>query len=160
MPSVLRLLQNALLLQIGIVLPMAAQTVQKQRLPLHDPTHLYRTSNSTSELAFYCLPAQTPTPRGVLLLLPGLGGKAKRVFRETALGWEASRAGILTIVPTLNNRLYLDSAGTHFLDEVLQRVLQQYPTVGRNIFIGGFSAGGHLALRYAETLVGTTTERL
>lgn len=139
------------------VLPLAAQTVQKQRLPLHDQTHLYRSNKPTSELAFYLLPARSPVPRGVLLLLPGLGGKAQNVFQETTLGQQASQAGFVTIVPTLNTRLYLDSAGTYFLDQVLQRVIQQYPTVGRNLFLGGFSAGGHVALAYAETLVRDTT---
>jgi hypothetical protein len=158
MSFILRLLHRSgvfLLLVAGR--PLAAQTGHKQRLPLPDRTQLYRSNKSTSKLAFYVLPAQSPAPRGVLLLLPGFGGKAQHVFQETALGHEAARAGFVTIVPTLNNRLYLDSAGTHLLDEVLRRVTQQYPTVGRTLFLGGFSAGGHLALTYAETLVRDTT---
>jgi len=157
MPFVLRfLLRSAVLMLLVAVLPLAAQTVHKQRLPLSDLTHLYRPNKATSELAFYLLPSRPPAPRGVLLLLPGFGGKAEHVFQETALGQEAAQAGFVTVVPTLNNRLYLDSAGTHFLDEVLRRVSQQYPTVGRNLFLGGFSAGGHVALAYAETLIRDT----
>jgi hypothetical protein len=158
MPIILRLLRRStLLLLLVAVLPLAAQTVQKQRLPLRDQTHLYRSNKPTSELAFYLLPARSPVLRGILLLLPGLGGKAQHVFQETALRQQASQAGFVTIVPTLNTRLYLDSAGTHFLDEVLRRVTQQYSTVGGNLFIGGFSAGGHVALTYAEALVRDTT---
>lgn len=154
MPFLLRFLpRSGVLLLLVAVLPLAAQPVHHQRLPLPDRTQLYRLNKSTSELAFYWLPARSSAPRGVLLLLPGFGGKAQHVFQETALGQEASQAGLVTVVPTLNNRLYLDSAGTHFLDEVLRHVAQQYPTVGRNLFLGGFSAGGHVALTYAETLV-------
>ncbi|TGE06217.1 alpha/beta hydrolase [Hymenobacter fodinae] len=156
MPVFLRLLCCSGIVLLIAGLPLAAQTAHKQRLPLRDQTHLYRPNKPTSELAFYLLPARSPVPRGVLLLLPGLGGKAQHVFQETALGQQASQAGFVTVVPTLNNRLYLDSAGTCFLDEVLRRVTQQYPSVGGNLFIGGFSAGGHVALTYAETLVRNT----
>ncbi|OUJ70421.1 hypothetical protein BXP70_23940 [Hymenobacter crusticola] len=131
--------------------------MQKQHLLSSDPTHLYRTRKVSHELALYLLPAQSPTPRGVLLLLPGFGGPAESVFQETALGQEASQAGFVTVVPTLNNRLYLDSSSMYFLDDVLRHLLRQYPSVGPNLVIGGFSAGGHLALTYAETLVGDTT---
>jgi hypothetical protein len=158
MPFGLRfLLHSGLLLLLLATGPLAAQPVHQQRLPLRDLTHLYRPNKPTSELAFYLLAARQPAPRGVLLLLPGFGGKANHVFAETALGREAALAGFVTVVPTLNNRLYLDSAGAHLLDEVLRRVTQQYPTVGRTLFLGGFSAGGHIALAYAETLVRDTT---
>lgn len=158
MSFILRFLpRGGILLLLVAVLPLAAQPVHKQRLPLPDRTQLYRANKSTSELAFYWLPARSPAPRGVLLLLPGFGGKADHVFRETALGQQASQAGFVTVVPTLNNRLYLDSVGTHLLDEVLRRVSQQYPTVGRTLFLGGFSAGGHVALTYAESLIRDTS---
>ncbi|WP_460502275.1 hypothetical protein, partial [Hymenobacter agri] len=90
--------------------------------------------------------------RGVLLLLPGLGCPAEGVFKETTLAQEAARAGFVAVVPTLNNRLYLDSAGTRLLEQVLGRVARQYPGIGRNLCLGGFSAGGQLALAYAEAL--------
>lgn len=138
-------------------LPLAAQTVQKQRLPLRDETHLYQASKPTTPLALFVLAPQRPTPRGVLLLLPGLGEKAEDVFQQTSLAQEAARAGLLTVVPTLNNRLYLDSASAHYLDDVLRHLLAQYPNMERLLFLGGFSAGGHLALSYAERLVGDTT---
>jgi hypothetical protein len=157
MPTALRLLLRSGLLLLLAIGPLAAQPVHQQRLSLHDQTQLYRFNKPTSALAFYVLAARPPAPRGVLLLLPGFGGKATHVFQETDLGQQAAQAGFVTVVPTLNNRLYLDSAGAHFLDEVLRRVIQQYPSVGRNLFIGGFSAGGHLALTYAETLVRDTT---
>ncbi len=72
------------------------------------------------------------------------------------MGREAARTGFVTVVPTLNNRLSMNSAGTQFLNEVLRRVTQQYPAVGQNLFIGGFSVGGHVALAYAESLVRDT----
>ncbi|RPD44131.1 hypothetical protein DNI29_22305 [Hymenobacter sediminis] len=150
----LLLCQGVVLLLVAAV-PLTAQTKQ-QRVFAADPTQLYRTRKYAHELSLLLLPASTPAPHGVLLLLPGLGERAEHVFQATSLGAEAARAGLVTVVPTLNNRLYLDSAGTYFLDEVLRRVTQQYPSVGRNLFLGGFSAGGHLALTYAETLVRDT----
>ncbi|MBF9141981.1 alpha/beta fold hydrolase family protein [Hymenobacter properus] len=129
-----------------------AQPVQRQRVQSNDPVDIYRNGKHAGELAYYLMAPAGP-PRGVLLLLPGLACPAEGVFKETALAQEAARSGFVVAVPTLNNRLYLDSAGTRLLGQVLNRVAQQYPTAGRNLCLGGFSAGGQLALAYAEQLV-------
>ncbi|MDO7846867.1 hypothetical protein Q5H92_10905 [Hymenobacter sp. M29] len=134
----------------------AAQPVQRQRVQPTDPVDLYWNGRHAREQAYYSV-APAGTPRGVLLLLPGLGGTAERVFKETTLAQEAARAGLLAVVPTLNNRLYLDSASTRLLELVLTQVARQYPAMGRNLCIGGFSAGGQLALAYAEALVRDST---
>ncbi|WP_305031948.1 alpha/beta hydrolase [Hymenobacter convexus] len=123
-----------------------------------DPADLYRNGKHAKELAYYSL-APTGPPRGVLLLLPGFGGPAERVLKETDLAQDAARAGFVAVVPTLNNRLHLDSAGMRLLGQVLGRVARQYPAAGRNLCIGGFSAGGQLALAYAETLLLDTTRQ-
>jgi hypothetical protein len=136
----------------------AAQPVQRQRVQPKDPADLYRNGKHASELAYYWL-APVGTPRGVLLLLPGFGCPAERVPKETTLAQEAVRAGFVAVVPTLNNRLYLDSTGTRFLGRVMGLVAQQYPAAGRNLCIGGFSAGGQFALAYAEGLLRDTTRQ-
>ena len=59
----------------------------------------------------------------------------------------------MVVVPALNDRKYLDTASTHFLDDVLEKLVQQYPALARRLVMGGFSAGGQLAFAYAEKLV-------
>ena len=147
-----------LLMLLLLVMPAMAQPVQRQRVQPTDPADLYRNGRHARELAYYSLAPAGP-PRGVLLLLPGLGCPAEGVFKETTLAQEAVRAGFVAVVPTLNNRLYLDSAGTRLLEQVLSQVARQYPTVGHNLCIGGFSAGGQLALAYAEGLLRDTTRQ-
>lgn len=147
-----------LLSLLVLVKQAEAQLVQRQRVQPTDPADLYRNGKHDKELAYYSLAPVGP-PRGVLLLMPGLGGPAERVFKETTLAQEAARANFVVAVPTLNNRLYLDSAGTRLLGQVLGQVAQRYPAAGRNLCLGGFSAGGQLALAYAEGLLRDTTRQ-
>lgn len=151
-------------LLIGWVLTSQAygQAVHKHVLATRDSATLSINDGSSQELAYYQLDAPPNVPvRGLLVLLPGFGGQAQAVFGETRLPQEAAQIGLMTIVPTLNNRLYLDRAGKQFIDATISQVLRANPAAGRRLVMGGFSAGGHLALSYAETLLaGDTQERV
>lgn len=136
-----------------------SQVVQKHVLAASDSAGLFINDGASQELAFYQLgpPAGVPV-QGLLLLLPGLGAQAQDVFRETSLPQEAAQAGLLTIVPTLNSRLYLDRASKQLINTAISEVLKTNSAPGRRFFIGGFSAGGHLALSYAEALLADTAQ--
>jgi len=128
--------------------------------------HVLLPAVSTSETAvkaakrvFYQLDPLTPTARGLLVLLPGLGEPARDVFRATHLAQEAAQRGFVVVVPGLNDRISLDAASTRFLDDAIAVVVQQRPAVARRLIIGGFSAGGQLAFAYAEGLVRDSTQR-
>ncbi len=138
------------------------QAVHKHALAIPGSANLSINNGSSQELAYYQLDPLPDVPvRGLLILLPGFGGQAQDVFRETRLPQEAAQIGLITIVPTLNNRLYLDRASKQFIDTTISQVLHANPAVGRRLVMGGFSAGGHLALSYAETLLaGDAQERV
>lgn len=157
-------IDKLLQLLIGWVLTSQAyaQVVHKHVLATRDSANLSINVGSSQELAYYQYspPPEMPV-RGILLLLPGSGGLAQDVFRETRLPQEAAQIGLITIIPTLNNRLYLDRAGKLFIDAAIRQLLTENPAVGRRLVVGGFSAGGHLALSYAETLLaGDAQERM
>ncbi len=151
-------------LLIGWVLTSQAyaQVVHKHVLATRDSANLSINDGSSQELAYYQLDPPSDVPmRGLLILLPGSGGQAQDVFRETKLPQEAAQIGLMTIVPTLNNRLYLDRAGKQFIDAAIRQVLTENPAAGCRLVVGGFSAGGHLALSYAATrLAGDAQERM
>lgn len=151
----------SILLLIGWALSnqVNAQELHKHILTTRDSASLSINDGSSQELAFYQLAPSRDVPvRGLLVLLPGFGGQAKDVFRETKLPQEVARIGLITIVPTLNNRLYLDRASKQLIDAAIGQVRTLNPAVGRLLVIGGFSAGGHLALSYAETLLADSTQ--
>jgi pimeloyl-ACP methyl ester carboxylesterase len=135
-----------------------AQTVRKHvfsrtkavRLPGGDGFPLKRT--------VYQLTPVSSVACGLLVLLPGRGEPASDVFRATNLAQQAARQGFVVAVPALNDRRYLDSASTRFLDDVVGMLVQQYPLLAHRLVMGGFSAGGQLAVAYTERLVRDSTQ--
>lgn len=95
---------------------------------------------------------------GILLLLHGSGEKAKKVFDKTSLPRMMVDKGFLVVAPELNNALFADQKSINELDEILQLISQQY-TIS-NLFIGGFSSGGAVAIGYAEYLISTNSENI
>ena len=134
-----------------------SQSLQKHVLPPATPAS--ETTAKTAKRVFYQLDPLTPTARGLLVLLPGLGEPARNVLHATHLAQEAAQRGFVVLLPELNDRLSLDAASTRFLDDAIAAVLRQRPGVARQLVLGGFSAGGQLALAYAEGLVRDSAQR-
>lgn len=116
-------------------------------------------AGAASKRVFYQLDPATQTARGLLVLLPGLGEPAREVFRATSLAQEAAQRGFVVLVVEINDHICLDSADTRFLNEVIGQAVRQRPALAHRLVIGGFSAGGQLALTYAEGLVRDSTQR-
>lgn len=89
--------------------------------------------------------------KGILLLLPGKGESPKGVFRKTSVPEKLSGKGYLTIVPNLKYALFADELARKQLSEILRAETENRSLPG--VVIGGFSAGGAVALSYAEHLV-------
>lgn len=106
-----------------------------------------------TRLVFYQVEPVAVRARGVLVLLPGRGEAARHVLRATKLGQEAARRGLVVLVPELNNQIRLTDASRQLLDGVLDQATRQRPALRKHVVLGGFSAGGQLALAYAEGLV-------
>lgn len=88
--------------------------------------------------------------KGVLVLLPGFGQKSEDIFLDTSLHEYAHQNDILTIGFAGFTRLTADSLIQSKLTAILEDVIQKHNPDINNFFIGGFSAGGNIALRYAE----------
>lgn len=132
-----------------------AQPMRKHVLRIAGPTP----ASAVSKRVFYQLDPATLTARGLLVLLPGFGEPARDMFRATSLAQEAAQRGFVVLVVDINDHICLDSVVTRLLDEVIGQAVRQRPALARRLVLGGFSAGGQLALAYAEVLVRDSTQR-
>ena len=87
---------------------------------------------------------------GILILFPGKGESAESVFQKTALPYELSREGFLTIVPALPYSLIADEFTIKAINQVLISQIGKHESVKPNLVLGGFSAGGSLAISLTE----------
>lgn len=108
--------------------------------------------DKTDDVSGYYLAIEPQTKKidGVLLLLPGYGQKAETIFPETKLHNVGYLNNILTIGFASGAKLYADKETQDKLNNVIEDVLQRYSLNESKFVIGGFSAGGTVALRYAE----------
>jgi hypothetical protein len=93
---------------------------------------------------------QTEKIDAVLVLLPGFGQNAESIFPETKLHNVGYLNNILTIGFATGTKLYADKETQDKLTIVLKDILNRYKIDETKFVIGGFSAGGTVALRYAE----------
>lgn len=91
--------------------------------------------------------------RGAMILLNGFGSPAEKIFPETRLPETAARAGMLTVCMAMGNKLYADSVVEQRLNALLGDVSRRYGVKPDAFVLGGFSAGGAIALRYTELCV-------
>lgn len=87
---------------------------------------------------------------GVLVLIAGFGQRAEDSPPETKLHNVAYVNSILTIFYAAGNKLYADSITQIKLTAVIQDVISRYHVDPGNFVLGGFSAGGMIAMRYVE----------
>lgn len=93
---------------------------------------------------------KTDSIEGVLVLLAGFGQCAEDTPPETKLQNIAYTNNILTIFYAAGNKLYADSISQVKLTKIIKDVLKRYKVNKNNFVIGGYSAGGMIALRYVE----------
>lgn len=87
---------------------------------------------------------------GVLVLLAGFGQRAEDTPPETKLHHVTYTNNILTVFFASGNKLYADSITQEKLTAVLKDVINRYKVKTDKFVLGGFSAGGMIALRYVE----------
>ncbi|MGI4863110.1 MAG: alpha/beta hydrolase fold domain-containing protein [Janthinobacterium lividum] len=133
----------------------AAQAVHRRTLAATSSGQVLAARHRT----FYQLAPVGQPPRGLLVLLPGRGEPARNVFRATRLAQEAAARGFMVLVPELNDRIYLDSTSIEVLDAVIRQAVQATPALAARIVVGGFSAGGQLAVAYAEMVHRDSTQQ-
>lgn len=115
---------------------IGAQTLHRHQLPEHKMT--------------YVAIAPPATPKGAIVLLTGFNQSADDLLAETRLEELTYLHGFLLIVVPIGQKLYLDRAQLRGLNAVLQHASTQYHFPKGKTAIGGFSAGGTIALRYTQ----------
>lgn len=86
----------------------------------------------------------------VLVLLAGFGQIPENTPPETKLHKIAYNNNILTIFYAGGNKLYADSITVAKLNSVIKDVIRRYKVKSNAFVLGGFSAGGMIAMRYVE----------
>lgn len=87
---------------------------------------------------------------GVLVLLPGFGQRAESIYPESKLFNVAAHNNILVIAIAGGNKLYADEIVVNNLTTVFNDVIKRFHVNPERFAIGGYSAGGAIALRYTE----------
>lgn len=93
----------------------------------------------------------------VLVLLAGFGQIPENTPPETKLHKVAYNNNMLTIFYAGGNKLYADSITIVKLNNVIKDVLSKYKVKSNSFVLGGFSAGGMIAMRYVELCNGFPT---
>ncbi len=83
-------------------------------------------------------------------MLAGFGQTPEHTVPETKLHLEAKSKNILTIFCAGGNKLYADSITQQKITKILADVIIRYGVKSTDFVLGGFSAGGMIAMRYTE----------
>lgn len=130
-------LSTALLLLLTVA---KAQTIKKI------------TVNEQDSISGYYMTVEPASRRiaTVLILLPGFADRAEAVFPETKLHHVAYTNDILVVAVSGRSKLYVDAHLLPKLNLVFRDIVKRYGVRPNQFVLGGFSAGGTIALRYAE----------
>jgi pimeloyl-ACP methyl ester carboxylesterase len=95
-------------------------------------------------------PENRATISGALVLLAGFGQMPENTPPETKLHNIAYANNFLTVFYAGGNKLYADSITQLKLTRVIKDVLTRYKVKNNSFVLGGYSAGGMIAMRYVE----------
>jgi pimeloyl-ACP methyl ester carboxylesterase len=113
--------------------------------------------NVNNETFSYCYIEPAKEIKGVLILLPGWGESPQSIFEKTELPHLLSEKGFVTIVPQLHQTLFADEYTLSEIKEIIKLQSERYKTKKLNLVIGGLSAGGAIAIDYAEQVLEVDT---
>jgi pimeloyl-ACP methyl ester carboxylesterase len=107
----------------------------------------------------YSFYSQRPAQKivGVLLLLHGWGERAEGIFTKTKLPQILSENGFLIIAPELRQISFADQYTIAEIDQILKAQFETYNLNEPDLILGGFSAGGAIAVEYGEYLLASVT---
>jgi hypothetical protein len=99
--------------------------------------------------------------KGILVLLPGWGESPQSIFEKTPLPRLLAEKGFVTIVPQLHQTLIADDYTVAQISQLIAIQSKRYNSNNLHLIIGGLSAGGAIAIGYAEhILAGDSTKKL
>jgi hypothetical protein len=117
----------------------AAQNYERVVLDEKDPT-----------TGYYLAVPPKGNIEGVLVLLPGFNESPENALPETKLHNVAYANNILTLFIPFGAKIYIDAATQSLINRALTDSIKRFNANPESFVIGGFSAGGTIALRYAE----------
>lgn len=88
--------------------------------------------------------------KGLIVFLPGFNQPAEALLKETTFQNLAYVHGLATIIIPYGPRVYADRETVKLLNEAIETAINKYSIPRDKVIIGGFSAGGTIALRYAQ----------
>lgn len=105
----------------------------------------------------YLEPAQEI--KGILILLPGWGESTQSIFEKTKLPSILAGNGFVTVVPQLHQTMFADDYTISELNALLKILSGQYHSDQLHLVVGGLSAGGAVAIDYAEYLLSAENQQ-
>ncbi len=119
--------------------PSIAQNYEKIIVDENDPVTGY----------YLAVPPQGNI-EGVLVLFPGFGERPENVLPETKLHNVAYVNNILTLIIPFGSKIYTDVPTLNNINRALTDSIKRMHLDPDKFVVGGFSAGGTIAMRYVE----------
>lgn len=117
---------------------VCGQNSEKIVFDIHDSTAGY----------YLAVPPAGPV-RGTLILLCSFR-PPESILPETMLHNTAYANGMLTIIASLRDKLFADSAVVARINTILRHAITRFSIDSSRVALGGYSFAGNIALRYAE----------
>ncbi len=132
----------------GLLLIIASCKVNKEKNTLkHQPTVYTEISHE-----FYELNKPDTKAKAVLVLFPGYPHTARETKQEFNILEIAKSKNIAVIFSNYNRKLWLEENEKSQLTQQLQQTFKDHQLPTDNIYFGGFSSGGNVALLISDYL--------
>lgn len=105
-------------------------------------------THDTTAGYYVAVPPAGPV-RGTLILLCSFR-PAENILSETMLHNAAFANGLLTIIASVQNELFADTATVTRINTILRHAASRWPIDSSRVALAGYSFAGNIALRYAE----------
>lgn len=118
--------------------------------PARSPQKIVVNPDDPSSGYYLAIAPATDKINAVLVLVDGFNGTPESVLQETKIPVTAAANGYLVIVAAMGPKIYADSIVVNKLNLLMNDVKKRYKVSADQFLLGGFSAGGTIALRYTE----------
>jgi len=95
--------------------------------------------------------------KGLLIIFPGGGSTSKQTKEEFKIIEKATKKGISILLMNFNRHLWIEKKDSEELTKLVTEIIKNNQLKTDNIFIGGISLGGTIALTLSNYLVETNT---
>ncbi len=93
--------------------------------------------------------------KGLLIIFPGGGSTSKQTKEEFKIIEKATKKGISILLMNFNRHLWIEKKDSEQLTKLITEIIKNNHLKTGNIFIGGISLGGTIALTLSNYLVET-----